>query len=437
MIRFRISVISLFILTIYFFNSCIENKNKKIETTGNYKEICDSFSISMPSDVYSKYLSRLQEIDTTYKINFSNVKFQKDLKLNGKVKTFSEKEYSTFERNGKLKKSGYVKSQAYFYFNNEGYKLEENCDVPDAHLYNQKILYKYDSKLNLIEETWYEFGKLSRIYKYRYNEKNLKIERTFQHADGIIDFTDTYSYDDNSNLIEENHHDNEKDYLNDKTIYKYDRIGKLLGKIEYSSDSDIKGKEVFRYNDAGDLIVESHYDSEDSTSINYRQISKFGTKGNIIEKITIFSTIENKYIKQFDENGNLIFVTEFDNDSLHSKISYTYDLNNRLIEESLLFLESKYRYLGAYKTKYKYDTNGNLINEEWFNKDYNLYQKYIYQYDENGNLLNATAYNSKGDILSKYSYSYGNYDLNRNWLLKTLIINDKGESIFERKIEYY
>jgi hypothetical protein len=66
-----------------------------------------------------------------------------------------------------------------------------------------------------------------------------------------------------------------------------------------------------------------------------------------------------------------------------------------------------------------------------------LYQNFIYQYDENGHLLNATVYNTKGDILSEYIYSYGNYDMNHNWLLKTLIINGKGVTITERKIEYY
>jgi antitoxin component YwqK of YwqJK toxin-antitoxin module len=214
-------------------------------------------------------------------------------------------------------------------------------------------------------------------------------------------------------------------------------LGNKIEARSYSSAGNLERKEVYKYNDIRKLIDEAAYDSEDTSSLSYRQISIFNSKGSMIEKTTILQDIQSKIIAQYDENGNLISSMDYDNDSLHSKESFKYDISKRLVEKSLLFLASEYRYLGAYKITYAYDKNGNLINEEWYNKDFNLYQKFIYRYDENGNLLNASVYNTKVDILSEYVYSYGNYDLNHNWLLKTLTIKDKGETITERKIEYY
>jgi hypothetical protein len=57
------------------------------------------------------------------------------------------------------------------------------------------------------------------------------------------------------------------------------------------------------------------------------------------------------------------------------------------------------------KINFIYNTSGNLIEEDWFNEENIIYQKFIYQYDENSNLIDATVYNTKGGMLFFLSWS--------------------------------
>jgi len=55
------------------------------------------------------------------------------------------------------------------------------------------------------------------------------------------------------------------------------------------------------------------------------------------------------------------------------------------------------------KWTYKYDENGNKIEEIWYNSDGSLLDKRTYLYDENGNQIERIRFNSGGLVTREIS----------------------------------
>ena len=84
----------------------------------------------------------------------------------------------------------------------------------------------------------------------------------------------------------------------------------------------------------------------------------------------------------------------------------------------------------------KYDEDGNMNENTYYNADGELIWKNNYQYDEDGNRTESTSYNADGELNWNYKYQY-EYDKIKNWIVRTEYIDDILESIIEREIEYY
>lgn len=54
----------------------------------------------------------------------------------------------------------------------------------------------------------------------------------------------------------------------------------------------------------------------------------------------------------------------------------------------------------------KYDENGNIIVQKWYNSNDSLLGKLIYTYDHRGNKIEKNAYSSDGSLYNKYIYAY-------------------------------
>src|SRR6185312_128006 len=143
-------------------------------------------------------------------------------------------------------------------------------------------------------------------------------------------------------------------------------------------------------------------------------------------------------------------------DSVPFKIKYTYDAVHNLIENNMYHSDTMN---SAYKQVYKYDLNGNKIEEF----DGNI--RSFYKYDEKGNQIESfdscydsklgqntkgiSKYNDAGfeietivsflkdNTTDKYEYKYSGYDKEGNWTSRTDFKNGKAISIEEQKIEYY
>lgn len=111
--------------------------------------------------------------------------------------------------------------------------------------------------------------------------------------------------------------------------------------------------------------------------------------GGIIEPDDSFSLVNDTFriVYKFDENGNKIEENNFNSKGqLHYKLIYKYNEKGNLFESSSL--PNKY---GKSKQTYHYNTKGKLTkinyyrNEKFFMEDY-------YQYDDKGNLIDYSSW---------------------------------------------
>ncbi len=155
-----------------------------------------------------------------------------------------------------------------------------------------------------------------------------------------------------------------------------------------------------------------------TTTSQQTDVEKYGYKGkvkSVIKTKCDYTDIFGEYVKENCFTSDL----------------YKYDQNGNKIEES------KYNSVGTLDEKnlYKYDQNGNKI--EWSKySDGTLDWKYLYKYDQNGNNIERSKYNSDGTLYSKELYKY---DSNGNEIES---IEYKGEALIPVKLtettyEYY
>ena len=97
-----------------------------------------------------------------------------ELRLLGKVRSYSEISYEVENRFGKIEKG----KRGHEYFFETDYQS------------------KYDEKGNKIEENRYDSdGSLEEKSTYKYDEKGNKIERNRYNSDGSLDSKETYKYE--------------------------------------------------------------------------------------------------------------------------------------------------------------------------------------------------------------------------------------------------
>ena len=107
------------------------------------------------------------------------------------------------------------------------------------------------------------------------------------------------------------------------------------------------------------------------------------------------------------------------------KILYKYDKNGNKIEETTIFLlDGK-----EYKMRFQYDKFNRLESKMSMDKNDSINYKFEYQYNEKGNLINEITYTYIFDSvrISKYEYQYDD----QNNLIET--INYEDNDIISRK----
>ena len=239
-------------------------------------------------------------------------------------------------------------------------------------------------------------------------KKSYRIKRKIVHdgifseKDGTVDLITEYEYDDKGNIIKESTSDYEKIRMNEYLEYLYDYSGNRVLCNSYSNDL-LSYYVIFEYNQDNQIVSEIRYypkedsekaqtddDFEESTRIDY----KYDSEGMLIKKEVSngkeIYTIDLEYNKDgnlIKEKANLITTT------------YTYDENNRItskkssngVNEFYYYitndsekLEKKELVIGKNKTisSYKYDSNGNMIEEHIENDKENINQRIEYEYDE-------------------------------------------------------
>ena len=160
-----------------------------------------------------------------------------------------------------------------------------------------------------------------------------------------------------------------------------------------------------------------------TNEVSFEAVEKF-------EKITKGSRTD-KYryetFKEYDDNGNSIEQNRYNSDGeLDEKWTSKYDDKGNEIKSNL------YNSDGELEDKYtfEYDYKGNMIEMNWSRGTL------TFEYDDKGNINEENYYNSDGELKDKKTYEY-QFDDNKNWIKKIIVKDDKATFIIEREIEYY
>jgi hypothetical protein len=194
----------------------------------------------------------------------------------------------------------------------------------------------------------------------------------------------------------------------------------------------LSSRDVYDYNSKGYLIAVSSYlgksdtISEKWTYLYYNRDRKIEEKGyGYNNRLT--------YTRRYkcDTNWEKLFSSDSIVDDWQT--FYKYDNNGNNVEEDRF----KDGMVFERKLMYKYDTTDNLIEEDdYLYANDTITDKLFYKYDSNGNVIERRGLRH---LCDGYTYKYENFDKEGNWLREIKISSDiiPEETIIERVLEYY
>ena len=174
--------------------------------------------------------------------------------------------------------------------------------------------------------------------------------------------------------------------------YKYNDNGYLIN----NNNSKYPYNEVKEYDEKGNLIkITGGYD-------NYiAWICEYDNRGNLIREKLYYDERQN-ITYEYDENGFLIKKVTYDGDEVYSYIKYENDEDGRMIRWTKCTENGK-ELLSKY---YTYDKAGNTIKIEWREDvDSTKYNQIVfYRYDSEGRLLREYLYNKEYGVSDIVEY---------------------------------
>lgn len=220
---------------------------------------------------------------------FSQRKFNRQtFGLSGKVSTLSEYKYSASEKFGEAVK-GDLKDVVVYKFNEKGdltekqftegnwnkklirtYQYNEKGQIVEANDSDNRIIYKSDSKGNVIEEAVYtRDGDLKNKSTYLYDVNNREIEER-TNISGTQTKTQ-FKYDINGNKNQEIL------YIGDSkfgtSAIKYDSKGNPIEEI-VDSQAKIKQQYKYTFDEKGNFLIKSVYGSSSYGDLKYEMSAK-------------------------------------------------------------------------------------------------------------------------------------------------------------------
>jgi len=310
--------------------------------------------------------------------------------------------------------------------------LKENNDVSN---------YRLNGQVKYIETNLYSFDVVNDSIIIGQGMNHFDIDRySFKefNKNGFIKFEKTYEselnyyYDSAKRLTKLTEKYNNKDSPSVSYEYTYDQKDSLT-KIIYKNDDFERRMEIERdKNNRG--IKRTDYVS-DSIQMTFKV--DYDESGNIIRENT-YSRKSNpsKLISRTFNEQNLILtenITEFRSyDTLNYKNIYSYNDDLKVIKIKNNFIDEM-DYTEVVK---KYDTDGNLIEEQWIPKGSSYFVVTTEKFDKYGNTLEFSRTPSD-DKASDVWISKYKFDEKENWIEKQKFKNDKPVVFVKRKIEYY
>ncbi|MGD9977352.1 MAG: hypothetical protein AB7S54_05405 [Bacteroidales bacterium] len=268
------------------------------------------------------------------------------------------------------------------------------------------VVTNFDKNGNAVEVINYKpDGKVSSRQAYRYDSQNRKIEyMQYQYLKSPtsmeLSFKQSFTYDGKGNK---------------KSEVGYD--GKTAYRIVYTYFDNGKQNEIIKYNSAND--VEERWHFEHKANVSTITIYKVGGKvdrtitrtydnrSNLVDETNYSGAGKElgRTVYDFNSKGLMNSKTEYYGGNLRATYTYVYDQDNQLVEVYQTNPNGeKFLY-----SAYKYDGNGNMLEEKWFDGQPGDYSKRNFKLDSKGNINEVEAYYSDYNYKVVYRYSYKFY----------------------------
>ena len=281
-------------------------------------------------------------------------------------------------------------------------------------------------------------NKNDKIKKSTY-EKEFRIETKNGKAIEILTYDYTTHYNQNGKILEEIYKywsDDQSEWFIDLTSYIYNKEGKIAEMYEEHEDPQYPlvddYKTIYSYDDDGKLVEQAHYDRKGSLKRKY--LHQYDERGRLIKKTPYKSTIDGKLESdigremtiEYDEKNHIIK----ERYGIICKTSIYNEKGNLLLEES--FADDKNIY------EYEFDEHGEVIVKYDNYFEYGILKETeITKYD-NGNIIEfiTQKYDKNGKETENTKRVYTN-DEYGNIIKSTYYINGELTSITRAEIEYY
>jgi hypothetical protein len=213
-----------------------------------------------------------------------------------------------------------------------------------------KSTYKYDENNNLIISNDIKSdGTIKRKEKYSYNSKNQVLSVLIEVLGGDNVFRHDYTYNEFDSLKTVDYF-TEPSTLVGKEILKYNSSKNVVEEIFYDENGSIDTKHKYEYNNDDRLVKKVGYDSEGLLSNVYiHDYDSLGRKIKLSSSWVFQSklTPPNGYYYKYDNNGNMIEQTDFDEDPVFERLGLakkimTFNSENREIERLIGELTNKF-----------------------------------------------------------------------------------------------
>ncbi len=220
--------------------------------------------------------------------------------------------------------------------------------------------FEYDNDKKLIEKTLYNKNRVKiedEDYIYgvneqwktvnKYDENQNIIEESRYVNDSLSDVI-IYKYDEKGNLTEETHSDSPTRWENRKYVNKYDENGNLAETEQYDFAGKLNYRTVYKYNDKKKCVEETVFDSDKKMCSHLE--NKYNDEGKKIESIHTVSSNElmQRDVYIIDGKGKTSVSLRYDPDGELGRIAVSkYDNTGNAIETNIYVGFDKIFYFGS------------------------------------------------------------------------------------------
>lgn len=215
-------------------------------------------------------------------------------------------------------------------------------------------------------------------------------------------------------------------------VRNYDKKGNVIESYKemiVGEEKTIRDRKTWEYDNKGRKIDHTRYREGDPVIIYQYEYDQEGNMTKEIRKLPD-GTIDYETVNVY-EAGNHIEKNGYFNSQLNDKWIFQYDEEGNRIKEG---------HAGAdgviyERFVYTYDESGNKIQELRYRGEGDYDNKITFEYDDQGNLIEEVQMIGSEEVIQTISYDY-TYDNKGNWVKKIRLLDGDGMQKIERSYEY-